>query len=174
MQGFFYPHLRVPSVRELGPERLAGLGLDALLLDVDCTLKRYRESRCNADVVAWIESLREAGIGLCLVSNGRGRRIAAVAEHLNLPFVATAMKPLPFRIRSVVRKMGFQPKRTAMVGDQLFADILAGRLAGLWTILVEPIHPEDEPWFTQLKRRPERALLRRLDKITQQPPIPNP
>lgn len=174
MQGFLSPHLRVSSVRELGPERLAGLGLDALLLDVDCTLKRYGEKRCSPEVVAWVTSVREAGIGLCLVSNGRGRRIAAVAEHLDLPFVATAMKPLPFRLRSVVRKMGFELKRTAMVGDQLFADILAGRLAGLRTILVEPIHPEEEPWFTQLKRRPERALLRRMDKRRPRPPAPNP
>ena len=28
-----------------------------------------------------------------------------------------------------------------MVGDQLFADIMAGRLAGIRTILVKPMHP---------------------------------
>ena len=62
--------------------------------------------------------------------------------------------------RAAVRKMGFRPQRTAMVGDQLFADVMAGRLAGLRSILVRPIHPEEEPWFTRLKRRPERLLLR--------------
>jgi predicted HAD superfamily phosphohydrolase YqeG len=37
-------------------------------------------------------------------------------------------------------------------------------LAGIRTILVTPIHPEDEPWFTRLKRRPERFLLSRLKR----------
>ena len=49
---------------------------------------------------------------------------------------------------------------TAMVGDQLFADIAAARLAGLTAILVRPIHPEEEHWFTRIKRPPEKLLLR--------------
>lgn len=164
MIGLLCPHFRVQSVLDLGAERLSGLGLDALLLDVDCTLKRYRQAECGGDVRAWVDGLRDAGIGMCLVSNGRAQRIQTVAQRLDLPFVAAACKPLPFKIRMAVRKMGFHRKRTAMVGDQLFADVLAGRLAGLVSILVEPIHPEEEPWFTRLKRRPERALLRRLDE----------
>lgn len=166
MPGLFYPHLRVQAVAELTPERLVALGMDALLLDVDCTLKCYSERQCGPDVVTWIESVRDAGVGLCLVSNGGGRRIREVAEHLGLPYIAKALKPFPFRIRSLVRRMGFEPARTAMVGDQIFADVMAGRLAGLWTILVEPIHPEQEPWITRLKRRPEKILLRRLERLT--------
>ena len=77
--------------------------------------------------------------------------------------MARALKPFPFRLRRAVRRMGFLPEQTAMVGDQLFADVMAGRLAGLRTILVSPIHPEDEPWFTRLKRPAERLLLRRME-----------
>ena len=69
------------------------------------------------------------------------------------------MKPLPLGCRRAIREMGFEASRTAMVGDQLFADIVAGRLAGLTTILVDPIHPEEEPWFTRLKRGPEGWLV---------------
>jgi len=154
------PHLRVGSVLELSLERLRELELDALLLDVDCTLKRYHQEDVSPDVAAWIEQLRGGGIGLCLLSNGMGKRIQRFAENVELPFVAKALKPFPFGCRAAVRKMGFNPRRTAMVGDQLFADVMAGRLAGLTSILVEPLHPEEEPWFTRLKRRPERLLLR--------------
>ena len=59
-----------------------------------------------------------------------------------------------------------------MVGDQVFADILAGRLAGLKTILVDPIHPEEEPWFTRLKRPPERWVLRRTAVPVLPPQLP--
>lgn len=162
MLRFLVPHLRIRSVRELSPDRLRELQLDALLLDVDCTLKGYRDAEVSPEVVAWIEQLQSAGIGLCLVSNGLGGRIRRLAEKLNLPFVAKAFKPFPFGCRWAVRRLGFPRQRTAMVGDQLFADVIAGRLAGLTSILVRPIRPEEEPWFTRLKRLPERCLLRRL------------
>lgn len=158
---FLNPHHRISSVLELTTERLHGWGLENLLLDADCTLKRYRGQECAPGVADWLCGLRQAGFGLCLVSNGLGERIGRFAKPLGLPFVARALKPLPFGCRRAMRQMGFRRQSTAIVGDQLFADILAGHLAGLTTFLVEPIHPEDEPWFTRLKRGPERWLLRR-------------
>ncbi len=159
MPKFWIPDLRAQSVLELTPERLRGLGIEALLLDVDCTLKRYRSEEITAEVDAWLQLLRADGIGLCLVSNGRGGRIGRFAETLQLPCVAKALKPFPWGCRRAVRQMGFDPRKTAMVGDQLFADVMAGRLAGLFSILVSPMHPEEEPWFTRLKRPLERLLL---------------
>lgn len=161
MLRFVVPHVRVESVLDLGVDRIGDLGLESLLLDVDCTLKRYRDERVSAEVAAWLDALRAGGIGLCLVSNGLGQRIGRFAETLDLPFWAKAGKPLPFGCRRAIRKMGFDRRRTAMVGDQLFADVMAGRLAGLTTILVRPMHPEEEPWFTRLKRPLERLVLGR-------------
>jgi HAD superfamily phosphatase (TIGR01668 family) len=157
------PHYRVERVELLTPERLVQLGLRALLVDVDCTLKRYRSDEIPAGVADWVRGLVQEEIGFCLASNGGGRRIRRLAEGLGVPCLAKALKPFPFRLRRIVRQMGFPPEQTAMVGDQLFADIMAGRLAGLRTILVTPIHPEEEPWFTRLKRPAERLLLRRME-----------
>jgi uncharacterized protein len=155
------PDWYIESVVQLDVEWLRAVGLDALLLDVDCTLKRYPDDHLLPEIQRWLDDLIAAGFPLCLVSNGRGRRIGRLAARLGIPFVAQALKPLPFGCRRAVRQQGFDPRRTAMVGDQLLADIVAGRLAGLKSILVRPIHPEDEPWFTQLKRPVERWLLGR-------------
>ncbi len=147
---------------ELTPERLRELALDSLLLDVDCTLKRYRETQVSESVGEWLRTLQGVGIGLCLVSNGRGARIERFASGLGLSFIAKACKPLPWGLKRAIRQHGFKHERTAMVGDQLLADIVAGNLAGLTTVLVRPIHPEEEQWFTRIKRQPERWLLRRM------------
>ena len=162
------PHLRVESVCQLTLRRLRALGLEALLLDVDCTLKRFRDEEPAPEVVAWLDELRRGGIGLCLVSNGLDGRVRRFAEKLDLPYVSKALKPFPLGCRAALRKMKFPPSRTAMVGDQLFADVMAARLAGLTSILVRPIHPEDEPWFTRLKRGPERYLLRWMN-VSEEP-----
>ncbi len=140
------------------------MGLDTLLLDIDCTLKNYGADGFTAPVLQWLHRLRSAGIRLCLVSNGRARRVRRLAESLELPIVCEALKPFPHGCRRAIRRLGSDPRRTAIVGDQLFADVLAGRLAGLTCILVRPIQPEEEPWFTRLKRPLERVLLARLDR----------
>jgi HAD superfamily phosphatase (TIGR01668 family) len=157
------PDLRLDSVVELDVPRLSSLGLDALMLDVDCTLKRYRAEGPGPEVIAWLEGLRAARIGLCLISNGRAARIQRLAAHLGLPVTCQACKPLPFGCRAALRRMGWDRRRTAIVGDQLFADVMAGRLAGLKCILVRPIHPEEEHWYTRMKRPLERFLLARME-----------
>ena len=156
------PDYRVAKVEALSPELLRQWGIRALLLDADCTLKPYRAADVTPEVAAWLGAMRAAGIGLCLVSNGYGRRIGEFAARVGLPFVAKAMKPLPVGCRAALRTMAFPVAGTALVGDQVFADVLAGRLAGLKTILVEPIHPEEEPWYTRLKRPAERWVLGRM------------
>ncbi|NLY00565.1 MAG: YqeG family HAD IIIA-type phosphatase [Rhodopirellula sp.] len=157
---YLAPHLRIESVLDLGIEQIRALGLQALVLDVDCTLKRYCTSICTPEITAWVKELLDADLRVCLVSNGREPRISRFAEGLGVPYVARAFKPLPLGIQTAMRRLGVQQRETAMVGDQLFADIMAGRLAGVYTILVRPIQPEEEPWFTRLKRRPEAVLLR--------------
>ena len=160
MACIFHPCLCVETVTELTPSRLCDLGLDSLLLDVDCTLKRYPETHVSENVGTWLGNLQGSGIGLCLVSNGRGPRIERFASGLGLSYIAKACKPFPWGLKRAIREQGFDRERPAMVGDQLLADILAGNLAGLTTVLVRPIHPEEEPWFTRFKRPPERWLLR--------------
>ena len=162
MLRFLTPTYRVSQVEELTLERLQGWGLCSLLLDVDCTLKRYRFDQASPEVLRWIELLRSSGIRMCLVSNGMGGRIRRFAESVDLPYVAKALKPLPWGVRRAMQTMQFSPSETAMVGDQLFADVLAGRLAGIRTIHVKPIHPEEEPFLTRLKRGPERFFLKRI------------
>ncbi len=159
MLRFVTPHLRLDSVLELDAGLVRSLGLSGLLLDVDCTLKDHGAEAFPAAVLAWAGRLRADGVRMCLLSNGRSGRIGALARTLGVPFVAKAYKPLPFGCRAALRALGLDAARAALVGDQLFADVLAGRLAGLTTVLVRPTSPE-EPWFTRLKRPLERRVLR--------------
>ena len=159
MLSFVVPHLQLTSVLELEISLLRQRSLKGLLLDVDCTLKDHGATEFPTMVRTWVKRLQADGIRLCLLSNGKPRRICELARQLDLPFVAQAFKPLPRGCIRAMRLLELTPQQTAMVGDQLFADVLAGRLAGLFTILVRPTSPK-EPWFTRLKRPVERRVLR--------------
>lgn len=156
--GLFLPNFKVNVVNELTPNILHQLGIRNILLDVDCTLKRYDSDQFEDWVVEWLESLKCAGVEVCLLSNGKGPRIGRIANHYGLEYEAMALKPLPFGCWRVIRRKGWDRKQTAMVGDQIFADIAAGNLAGVKTVHVTPIHPETEPIFTRVKRPLERII----------------
>ena len=156
------PHLCVESVLDISVERLRSLNIQWLLLDVDSTLKRYREEMPGTAIMTWVSRIRAEGIGVCLFSNGGTQRIGLIAEKLGVPFVSKACKPLPLRCGTAIQYLKASWDQTALVGDQIFADVLAGRLAGLLTILVRPMHPEDEPRYTRIKRPLETRLLRRF------------
>lgn len=155
------PDLVIEKVEALTPPMVLSLGVAGLLLDVDCTLKPYRARAVSANVVQWAEELRRHGVALMLVSNGRKHRVLPIAEQLALPWIAPALKPFPFALWRAARKLGLQRSEVAMVGDQIFADVLAARWAGMKSILVRPISPGQEPWWSRWKRPLERCLLGR-------------
>lgn len=153
------PDYRVDRVEEITIPRLRAVHVSALLLDVDCTLKAYGEKEFAPSVLAWLDALRTAHVGVCLVSNGREGRIRRIAAALDLPYLAMALKPFPFALRKSIVRLGYSLPSTAMVGDQVFADMMAGYFARVTTILVRPIHPEQEPFMTRFKRPVERWVL---------------
>lgn len=158
------PDLRIERIEELTRASLEALGVRAVLVDVDCTLCRYQQEDIPAEKVEWVQKTLQGGWQVCLVSNGRSGRIGRLAQRLGVPFVAGALKPFSFGCRRALRKLGLAPSEAAMVGDQLFADVVAARWVGIKSVLVRPIHPEDEPWFTRMKRPLERWALRQLEK----------
>jgi uncharacterized protein len=158
MLGLMRPHLELESVLELDLRHAARLQLHTLLLDVDCTLKDHHANSFSPNIIVWLESLKAGGIRLCLLSNGKRRRIEPLAQRYGLACVSKAFKPLPFGCWKALRKLQVEARHTAIIGDQLFADVMAGRMAGLFTILVRPTTTV-EPWFTRLKRPLERRML---------------
>jgi HAD superfamily phosphatase (TIGR01668 family) len=157
------PHYYISSATLLNSAFLKSREIEGLLLDIDGTLKDFGAATVSASVVAWMRELQGDGIRLCLLSNGRKERIGRLAGELDLPFVAEAMKPMPTGCRRGLEVLGLPAKKVAVVGDQIFADVMAGRLARLFTVLVRPTS-RVEPWFTRLKRpfeAPIRVLIRR-------------
>ena len=67
-------------------------------------------------------------------------------------------------MKRAVRSLGFEPKACAMIGDQVLTDVLAGKLAGMHTVLLDPIDLKAEFRITMFNRGLER-LIKKLWKI---------
>jgi len=99
-----------------------------------------------------------------LVSNSRSRRVRIIAEQLNLPAVVRAGKPALSAFRKGMKILGTKPEETVLVGDQIFTDVLGGNLAGVYTILVNPLPGKDFVGTRLITRPLERLVLARLSK----------
>lgn len=146
------------SVHDIDLGELHERGIDTLLVDLDNTLLP-RDSDVIPDAVRdWVGSLASQGMRACMVSNNWHARAVQVADGLGIPVVAKALKPLPFAFRKAMEIAETRPQRCAVVGDQLFTDVLGGKVLGSVTVLVTPVSVSDLP-HTLLLRRIERMLL---------------
>ena len=145
---------------DITKEMLDEMGVTALILDVDNTLTTHNNPEPDPKVRGWLAEMHSLGIRLVILSNNSKRRIQPFADSLGLGFVFFAMKPLPFGYARAVRELKTPKYHVAIVGDQIFTDILGARLYGAKAILTEPFMPETGPLF-RLKRRAEQFILRK-------------
>lgn len=146
------------SVCDITPEWLRENGIEGLLLDIDNTLTTHDNPVPAPGVEEWIASMKESGIRLMLVSNNHAPRVEPFAVRLGLAFVSEGKKPLGSGFRAARARLGLLFSALAVVGDQIFTDILGANLCGIRSIYVRPMEPEKTAFF-KFKRFMERPLL---------------
>ena len=156
----FRPFLLKKNITAVTVSELHGMGVTCLLLDVDNTMTAHDSQTLDAAVNTWLEEMRAAGFRLMIVSNGKKRRVAPFADRLSLPYTAMAAKPLPFGFWRAARKLGVKRKDCTVIGDQIFTDVLGGKLAGMRVIQLLPLAPETDKPFIALKRKLERKIMK--------------
>jgi HAD superfamily phosphatase (TIGR01668 family) len=133
------PDLMLDSVYALKPGTLRSMGVSLLLIDLDNTLDRYHAPAPSAALRVWIDSLKGAAVEPFIYSNSRGHRAARFARALGVACVNRAGKPGTRRLTALLRGKGVGPERAAIIGDQIYTDILCGKRAGIKTIAVRPV-----------------------------------
>ena len=155
----FFPTIYRRRITDVTVADLRRLGVDAVMLDVDNTLTTHDAPDLTDEVKAWLALVLAEGFGLIIVSNNRAERVAPFAEKIGLSYYAHARKPLPFGFRSAAKQMGCDRKKCVVIGDQIFTDMLGANLAGMKSILLEPIQYETEQKFIVFKRKIEKPML---------------
>ena len=156
----FKPQLWINSVLDLDEDFIKEHDIKALVLDLDNTLSMHGNPAAESGVPEWLVYMKSIGIPMRIVSNNTKKRVAPLAAKLGLDFISSGGKPLTYGINRALKKLGSDKSRTAVVGDQIFTDVMGGNFAGLKTILVEPFHIEKGILF-KLKRAAESLVFKR-------------
>ena len=158
------PDIIVDRLEHLDQDDLWARGVRGIILDLDNTLCAWHGSEVSPERQAWV-ARAQGRFKLCILSNTiKYRRLRRIGELLGVPAVGCwgiGRKPMPAGVRAALRRTGTSPQETAMVGDQLFADVLGANLNGLLSVWV-PVLDRREFISTRLFRGLERRVLRRL------------
>lgn len=156
----FKPTWWLKSVLEIDEKFIRENHLRGLILDLDNTLSMHGSPAAEQGVCEWLRQMRDIGMKLTVLSNNTKKRVEPLAKELGLDYIAFGCKPLTIGISRTLKRMRLPKKSVALVGDQIFTDILGGNLKRMPTVLVEPFHMENKASF-KIKRKLENAVFKR-------------
>lgn len=162
---YFMPDIFADTVFDIDIELLEKKGIKAFVFDIDNTLATYAMPTADAETLNWLGGLKNRGFGVYFVSNNNKERVRTFAENAETAYFARALKPCSGYLLRACREMNVKPCETALVGDQLFTDIMGGNRLKMTTVLVKPIS-DSEDWFVKLKRGIEAHILRKIKSET--------
>ena len=152
-----YPNAYFKRVEDITIEFLNKNKIKALLLDVDNTLVDHTK-KMTESVIKWAKDLKGQGVKLYILSNTNDKeKIQNISKELDIKYHSFAMKPLKRGFKKCQKELEEKSENIAIVGDQIFTDIIGGNRCNMYTILVEPINEKDF-WYTLWKRPIEKKI----------------
>ena len=157
MKCILYPDAYFASAYQIDFDSLYQKGCRGVIFDIDNTLVPHG-APADERALALFTHLKELGICCVLLSNNKEPRVKMFAEKAGVRYIFKAKKPMPKNYRQALALMQTDCNSTVFVGDQIFTDIAGAKLAGIHSILVEPMDPKEEIQIV-LKRYLEKIVL---------------
>ncbi len=151
----FTPDGAFGSICDIGEPMLRSRGVTWLALDLDNTITRDCRDEIPENIAKKLDEFKTAGILLAVVSNNNPARVERFSKKSGLFCIPNACKPSKHGLLRAANTLQKPLCEGAVVGDQIFTDVWAGKSAGMSVFLVEPLG-RDLGWFVRLKRRLER------------------
>lgn len=153
----FYPKEWTDSVYGIDWETWYRNGIRGAVFDIDNTLVPH-DAPADGRALELFARFHTMGMKTCLLSNNKEPRVAAFAKQVDSPYIYKAGKPKVKNYEKAMALMETDRESTLFVGDQLFTDVYGANRAGIYSILVKPIHPKEEIQIV-LKRHLEAVVL---------------
>ncbi len=132
------PKFIFPKLTDISTDFLQKQGIDLLLMDFDNTMLPYTTNEPTQELLSWMSQMKHSGITLCVVSNSKKQRVPSFCQKYDIACVTHAGKPGTRGIREAMAR--FPKKKVALVGDQIFTDVLGANRAKIPSLIVKSIH----------------------------------
>ena len=153
----FYPDEYLDSTYVIDFDKLYEEGYRGIIFDIDNTLVPHG-APADQRAIALFKRLHALGYQTMMLSNNQEPRVKMFCDAVDAEYIYKAGKPNPANYREAMKRMHTDEKNTLFVGDQIFTDVWGANKAGIYSILVKPIHPKEEIQIV-LKRYLEKVVL---------------
>lgn len=175
MKNYFVPDFMFGSIYDITPDFFISENIKALVLDIDNTLVTYGMEEPTEDVISWIRSMESAGLKISIASNNHKERVDRFNEKLGVLTMYESGKPSRKAVRTACASFSVKPSECAVIGDQIFTDVLCASRAGALSVLVTPLKYKEnlffkfkrlceKPFIRAYKRREKRRAKRRKER----------
>lgn len=155
------PDYNVDSLFDIDFKEIKALGVNAVLFDLDSTVMPSKSGEYPPKVVELLQDLNQNFVIAIISNNKKKEYIAKVQAMSNFTVIGHANKPSPKVMREFLKSVNIPASETIVVGDRPLTDILAGKLLGAKTILVDSITKDTENIQTRLVRKLERLTIKK-------------
>ena len=133
--------------------------IKGIIVDLDNTLVPWGLNKIDPKILSWIKQAKQNDMRMCIVSNSRTNHVTEIGRRLDIPHYSSRFKPFKKPFLKAMKLMNTKPNETAVIGDQLFTDILGGNRLNLLTILVLPITQQDALGTRLIYRALEKLIM---------------
>lgn len=158
-----YPDYYFKNITKIDVKLLQDNKIQGLILDVDNTLIDYDHNLIDG-LQEWYKEIKNNNIKACILSNSNKKdKVKATAEKLDIPYIFFGTKPLKRGFKKAMEILQLKNENIAVIGDQIFTDVLGANRCKMKSILVEPISEKDI-LITVIKRPIEKYIINKYLK----------
>ena len=152
------------SVQDISADFLRNENITAILLDIDNTIITG-SCKMTKKVDKWLKEVKKSGIQICILSNTWNfNKVKKLMLKYDINGLPHAQKPKLKGFNMAYNVLGVHKENMAMIGDQVFTDVLGANRFGIRSIYVKPITKFE--WLgTAIKRPLEYIVLKSFSKI---------
>lgn len=155
------PDYNLDSLFDIDFKELKAQGINAVLFDLDSTVMPSKSGEYPQKVKELLNSLKQ-NFAIAIISNNKRKEyIEKVQSMSDFPVIGNANKPSPKVMQEFLRSINIAPNETVVIGDRPLTDVLAGKLLGAKTILVDSITKDTENKQTRFVRKLERLVIKK-------------
>ncbi len=154
------PDYNLKCVYDINLDELKNQGIKVIMFDLDSTIMISKSGCYRPETEEWLNEVKDK-FTVAVISNNKSEEYIGKVQALSdFTVIGHASKPNPKKMKQYLNSLGIKPNEAVMVGDRPLTDIVAGKLLGCKTILVDSINAENENRPTRFVRWLERRVIR--------------
>lgn len=160
-----FPDRYINRITDIDSNFFKEENIKGVIIDIDNTVIDVKKNLIDG-LVEWINELKENNITVVILTNTFDRpKVVKIANLLDIDYFLFGRKPSITGFLKVKKHLGLSTENIAVIGDQIFTDILGANRVGMLSILVNPLQEKLDYFVTRWKRPMEEAVLAKYLKF---------